>query len=126
MMGLRESLIITEFISNETHLFRNNPMEPVHNLYIPSILCEFTHEIIVSSSTNHRDIKILKVLKKKKRNISTSSWIVRNRRKNEKNSRRSKRNVKEKEMEILFKSFLIINFAVANSSSPETSPNLLH
>lgn len=66
MMGLRESLIITEFISNETHLFRNNPMEPVHNLYIPSILCEFTHEIIVSSSTNHRDIKILKVLKKKK------------------------------------------------------------
>lgn len=42
-------------------------MEPVHNLYIPSILCEFTHEIIVSSSTNHRDIKILKVLKKKKK-----------------------------------------------------------
>lgn len=41
-------------------------MEPVHNLCIPSILCEFTHEIIVSSSTNHRDIKILKVLKKKK------------------------------------------------------------
>lgn len=69
MMGLRESLIITEFISNETHLFRNNPMEPVHNLYIPSILCEFTHEIIVSSSTNHRDIKILKVLKKKKKHI---------------------------------------------------------
>lgn len=65
------------------------------------------------------DIKKLKVLKKKKRNISTSSWIVQE-------TEEKTRKVKEKEMEILFKSFLIINFAVANSSSPETSPNLLH
>lgn len=84
----------------------------------------WNYRFLFNESSRYQNIKGIK--KKKKKQLSTSSWIVRNRRKNEKNSRRSKRNVKEKEMEILFKSFLIINFAVANSSSPETSPNLLH
>lgn len=50
-----------------------------NNPYIPSILSQFTNEIIASPSTNHRDIKILNVLKKRKK--KTTCRLFENRRK---------------------------------------------
>lgn len=79
-----------------------------NNPYIPSILSQFTNEIIASPSTNHH-IKILNVLKKRKKN--NFSIIRKQKKKNEKNS--SKRNNRRERVEVVDdKSFLIIKLAV--------------
>ena len=77
MMGLRESLIITEFISNETHLFRNNPTKPMDNLYILSSILSSRMKLSLPVSTNIIEI-LIEILKKKNNYL-----LLRNRRKNE-------------------------------------------
>lgn len=71
MMGLRESLIITEFISNETHLFRNNPTKPMDNLYILSSILSSRMKLSLPVSTNIIEI-LIEILKKKKQLPSSS------------------------------------------------------
>lgn len=107
-MGLRESLIITEFISNEPHLFRNNPMEQSIYSEYPLSIHEWNYCFPFNESSRYQNIKCIKKKKKKQLLLDYSKQ---KKKKNEKNS--SKRNNRRERVEVVDdKSFLIIKLAV--------------